>query len=97
MKGQENVYTCTKCGGFTTTIDRDEGVTPFMIRCRAKDGCDGWAQSSFYPKGPRPAHIPPPSIEWYRPSQEEIAGLDPAMREHVGKGGLLMRAITSVQ
>src|SRR3974377_965449 len=30
----ENVYTCRKCGGHTVTVDRDEGVTPFMIGCR---------------------------------------------------------------
>lgn len=32
FKGRENVYTCRKCGAYTTTIDRDEGVTPFLIR-----------------------------------------------------------------
>lgn len=30
-----NVYTCRECGGHTVTVDVDEGVTPFMIRCRA--------------------------------------------------------------
>ena len=33
--GYKNIYTCPKCGGQTVTIDVDEGVTPFMLRCRA--------------------------------------------------------------
>lgn len=32
-----NVYVCEKCGGHTVTVDVDEGVTPFMIGCHAKE------------------------------------------------------------
>lgn len=32
-----NVYVCRKCGGYTVTVDVDEGVTPFMIGCHAKE------------------------------------------------------------
>lgn len=32
-----NVYVCQKCGGHTVTVDVDEGVTPFMIGCHAKE------------------------------------------------------------
>lgn len=93
MQGRENVYTCQTCGGHTTTIDLDEGVTPFMIGCRAKKGCHGDAYSAFYPKGPRPAHIPAPSHEWYKPVGEELASMSEAMQEHVAKGGLNLRKI----
>ena len=99
-KGQENVYTCQKCGGYTVTIDRDEGTTPFMIRCRAKDECKGEAYSSFYPKGPRPAYIPPPAWEWYRPTDTELLlevekhpKSEAGIRQHVEMGGLLMRQL----
>ena len=32
-----NVYVCQKCGGYTVTVDVDEGVTPFMIGCHARE------------------------------------------------------------
>ena len=98
MDSRENVYTCQKCGGLTVTIDIDEGTTPFMIRCRAKDVfalavpyCDGQAVSSFYPKGPRPAHIPAPEWEWYRPDDDETSKQNAATKEHIERGGLLLR------
>ena len=95
-KGRENVYICEFCGGFTTTIDVDEGVTPMFLDCRAsgKTGnCPGMAVSQMYPEGRRPGHIPPPTFEWYRPSPEEVEKMDPAMQDHISKGGLEIRAI----
>ena len=90
--GSVNVYTCQKCKGFTVTVDLVEGVTPFMIRCRAKQFmggiCDGMAESGFY-RQPAPAA---PAWEWYRPDAEEIERLDLGTREHVKQGGLLLRA-----
>lgn len=94
---RENVYTCQKCKGLTVTIDVDEGTTPFMIRCRAQDlpglgpVCKGDAYSSFYPKGPRPAHIPAPEWEWYRPDDDETSKCNAATKEHIRMGGLLLR------
>lgn len=89
-----NVYTCPECKGFTTTIDVDEGVTPATLNCRAsgKEGdCKGMAMSSMYPKGPRPAHIPAPAWEWYKPSKEEIAAMPEAHRSHYENEGLQIR------
>ena len=86
MKGAINVYVC-EYNCLTVTVDRDEGVTPFMIGCKSrsrkdrpikadkldsKGFCIGTARSSFYPKGPKPAHIPEPGWEWVLPTQEEI-------------------------
>jgi hypothetical protein len=91
---RENVYTCQKCGGFTVTVDVDEGVTPFMLRCRAsgREGdCDGTAYSAMYPEGPRPKHIPPPAWEWFKPTGSEYRKLSAAMKEHVDRGGLDIR------
>lgn len=95
-KDRENVYTCPVCSGHTVTIDRDEGVTPFMIGCRASGkvgDCNGKAESSFYPPGPRPDHIPAPSWEWYKPDQTKFDTLSRWELEHVAKGGLLIRKI----
>lgn len=92
--GRENVYTCQECKGYTVTIDVDAGVTPFLLKCRAKgDGmCDGMAVSSFYPKGPRPDHIPAPAWEWYRPAGKDYENLSSEMKKHIDKGGLYIRS-----
>ncbi|MDO8476746.1 MAG: hypothetical protein Q7W02_11280 [Candidatus Rokubacteria bacterium] len=41
VAGKVNVYVCPKCGRGTVTIDRDEGTTPFLLRCRAS-GREGY-------------------------------------------------------
>lgn len=89
-RGQVNVYTCPKCKGRTVTIDADDGVTPFMINCRSVGGChEEMAESSFY----RVDQNLVPTYEWYRPVGDELAMLKGEMREHVDKGGLLLRRI----
>lgn len=88
MKGAVNVYTCPVCAGETVTIDVDEGVTPFMLRCRATAGCHGMAQSSFY--RPRTGHGEP-TWEWYRPTPKQARSAGLAMRDHAEKGGLFIR------
>lgn len=94
LQGRENVYTCQKCGGRVTTIDRDEGVTPFMIGHReVGSDCKGLMHSAFYPEGPRPSHIAAPTYEWYKPDEQEYKTLRRASKEHVDKGGLLLRRI----
>ena len=103
---KENVYICQKCGRHTVTVDVDEGVTPFMIRCREKDGprrpCRGMAVSCSYPRGPKPAHIGPPRWEWYKPTDADLVkhyegnALE-RMREHVENGGLDIRRRTKAQ
>lgn len=96
-EGMINVYVCQKCGGYTVTIDIDEGVTPFMLGCRASGKereCNGMATSSFYPKGPRPAHIPEPAWEWYRATDAEARKIDKRARgswQHHQQGGLFLR------
>lgn len=78
-----NKYTCRKCGGFIITIDRDEGVTPFMICCRASEYCNGDMFSAFYDNV---SGIP--TFEWRKPTSTEYAKASKAMREHYDKGGL---------
>lgn len=89
--GKVNEYTCEKCGYTTRTINAVDGVTPFMIRCRAAvpDTCEGMAQSEFY----RCSQSERPRFEWYRPDDSEFAALSEAMRAHVEKGALLIRPV----
>lgn len=92
FNGRENAYRCRDCGGLTVTIDVDDGVTPMFLACRAsgREGdCPGTAGSMMYPQGPRPAHIPEPAWEWFRP--RTVQGLDAETRDHVQRGGLLLR------
>lgn len=82
-----NVYVCQKCRQGVVTIDRDEGATPFLIRCVSSKGCDGMAQSELY-SVPQDLN---PSYEWRRPTKTEYYKLDKATRaEHVDRGGLLL-------
>lgn len=104
---KENVYVC-EFGCFNVTVDVDHGVTPFMIDCQftgrpdrplnpkySENGkCSGMAQSCFYPREPRPPHIPAPTHEWYKPTEEEMVPLMGAEKEHVRRGGLLLRPRT---
>jgi len=101
-----NHYKCLKCGGVTVARHDDEGVTPFIIRCRAKDenhpnarvrGCTGHAESSFF-SGSQDDNQKPHVI-FYRPSHEQ-AMADIAKEpirdqkwliDHYLKGGSLMK------
>lgn len=90
----ENGYQCKSCGKVTVTVDVHPGVTPAFLDCRRTAGCSGMAVSSFYPSGPRPANLPEPAWEWFRPSSPVLARQTAAAREHVRKGGLLLRERT---
>jgi hypothetical protein len=87
FQGKLNRYTCRECGGAFVTIDRDDGVTPFMTGCQMRVGCKGPAQSALYrvEQSLRPTH------EWYRPTVLEH--LRPGERQHVEMGGLLLRRV----
>ena len=72
------------CGHFIVTIDREPGVTPFIVRC-------GNCGQSAHSKGYKVASWLSPTHEWYRP--DTLDGLDTWHLEHVKKGGLLLRPI----
>lgn len=97
FQGRKNVYTCQTCGNHITTVDRDDGTTPFSLRCRAHggdptpDSCPGVMYSAFYRLPDGWAEAVPPAWEWYRPDEDEYATLDAASRQHVDMGGLLIR------
>lgn len=88
---KRNIYVCQKCFGHVVTEDVHEGVTPFMMGCRATKDCSGMMQSSFY-------RVWNPTMradfEWRRPTDAEFAGLDQWSMDHVRKGGLLIFPLT---
>ena len=83
MKPRLNAYTCKKCKVTVITIDKDEGVTPFMISCLTKidkmsslveypknrrEKCNGDMYSHFYT-------VPPfvtPLFEWFKPDIDAL-------------------------
>lgn len=88
FEGKVNIYVC-KEGHKTITIDSVEGVTPFLIKCRCTGGCDELAQSSMY----RVDQAQRPGYEWYKPDKKEFNNLDEGMKDHVNRGGLLLRRV----
>jgi len=85
-----NAYICPKCGVGVVTIDRDEGVTPALIRCRGTPGCDGMARSCWYRP---PKDAPAPVLEWYRPTEKEAKRKGSGLYQHFLQGGLFLRVI----
>ncbi|MDO8976752.1 hypothetical protein [Reyranella sp.] len=90
--GRKNIYTCRTCRGHIVTRDVEEGVTPFMIGCKATPDCKGMMNSSMYRvfDGTMAA-----SHEWYRPEVAQV--MEPGVRRHVEKGGLVLRKIRPAQ
>lgn len=80
-----NLYRCA-CGWELVTIDIHVGTTWAMEECKA---CGGNAMSAWYSQkavaGREPSH------EFYMPTPEEFAKLDPLEKDHCAKGGLLLR------
>ncbi|MBN8995919.1 MAG: hypothetical protein J0H94_11900 [Rhizobiales bacterium] len=90
FQGKKNIYVCERCKGHIVTVDRDEGITPFVLACRATEGCLGPMRSSMYRVFDQDIGA---GFEWYKPEAAEAAGLPPAYAEHVRSGGLLIRKI----
>lgn len=81
--GKLNRYDCQTCDGLIITIDRDKGVTPFALACRATSGCRGDMFSSFYQGA-----TGKPTFEWRKPTPVEYAAGSVGMRAHFDQGGL---------
>lgn len=80
-----NQYTCDTCHKTITMVDRDTGVTPFYLTCRAIPHCRGMMRSSMY----RVAQSLKPNHEWYKPTTK----VNREFRDYVKQGGLLIRKI----
>src|SRR5690348_4544650 len=92
---KKNMYICEACFNRIVTIDRDAGVTPFLISCSQwinKD-CDSRnkARSVLY----RISQDAEPTHEWYRSNPDEIAGMKnpESCLDHHKNGGLFLRKI----
>jgi hypothetical protein len=94
----ENEYLCPKCRKMIRTVNRDSGTTPFMLKCRATEGCDGFSQSNFYRKTSNET----PKYEWIAPTPEEFDQwiVDESaeqhrdsLADHVRNGGMLLRKL----
>lgn len=95
-----NHYVCPSCHGITISKEFDDGVTPFMFRCRATPNCTDHARSSFYRCSQDPNQTP--HVVFYRPTDraEALANIKgypkrfrKAMIEHWEKGGSLERKV----
>lgn len=93
--GDKNAYWCERCGLHTVTVNRDPGVTPMWLGCRAngyepgeEGACGGRAQSLMFPD-PWPEDVPEEAAwEWFRPKPETISEMDPVGWQHFSQGGL---------
>ena len=86
-KGEINQYVCDTCGFTITTINADDGVTPFMMRCHNSSECKGTMKSKVY----RVDQKLKPTHKWYRP--DSLVRLTAWERDHVDKGGLILADI----
>jgi len=106
--GKWNHYKCPKCGGVTVARHDTEGVTPFLLRCRARDqvvngyripGCKELAESTMF-TGPQ-EDTQAPHVIFYRPNAAEAMNIidgepqrDRAwLLHHYNLGGALMREV----
>jgi hypothetical protein len=89
--GTLNLYLCPRCKGVMVTQHLALGVTPVLLPCLATADCVGTAGSQGYP--PRlQGHREMATHYWYRPTGEELDGLDETSRAYVDRGGLLLVA-----
>ena len=91
MIGEKNTYVCMTCRKTIVTIDVDEGVTPFTLKCLATEGCHGIMYSSLYANQ---AVVQTPTHEWFMP--KSFKGYSREMIEHFQKGGLDIRPVATV-
>lgn len=96
--GKKNVYTCERCERQIVTVNLLDGVTPFMIQCRANwpGECPGMAKSEFY----NVDQSLPAFWGWYRPDATELERLEishPGTKRHVDQGGLLLRRLDNAE
>lgn len=87
---KSNTYVCTTCNGSIVTRNDDVGTTPFMLRCRATRGCQGFMESQFgrVKPGAMPTH------EWYLRTDFDKMTDEESL--HATRGGAFIRRITEV-
>jgi len=88
--GKKNIYLCDYCGRGHVTLDVDEGTTPMFMKCLH---CGGRCASLMYMAPQQLLAKVPPAVEWYHPSDEELATLSEATQDHVRTFGLISREL----
>jgi len=90
--GAKNIWVCETCGHMIVCVHRDAGTTPMFLSCKDRGcDCDGFAASMMYRLGE--LETMEPQFEWYKPTSLELQLLNPTMRDHAERGGLLIRPI----
>ena len=89
-------YQCDKCGRQTFILQRDPGLVPSVMRCRAlgENACDGWMLIAGRRAPGRDA--PKPTWQFYRPTGMDFARLSPQIKEIVAMGVLDDRELSVV-
>lgn len=88
MKDEKNIYVCRVCRRHIVTVDLHDGTTPFLIECQINRECVGQMVSSMYRVFDQTIR---PTYEWFKPETTE--GLCPWTKDHVEKGGLILREV----
>lgn len=91
FQGKKNIYLCPKCGHGFVSLDVDEGTTPFTTKCLH---CGDMARSMFYRCPQEMLAGVNPAIEWYHPSDAELATMSAGVQSHVATFGLISRLAT---
>lgn len=101
FEGRVNGWICQSCGVPTYCVHVHHGTTPMFLACRAEGlppddaECKGTGVSMGYPRPMPPRHVVTAiTFEWYKPEEDEYRRLLAQMRDHVDRGGLLIRPIT---
>ena len=92
MAERLNAYTCDTCGKTIGTVEREPGVTPMFLLCRATPECDGYMSSHMH-KSP-PVFVTP-TFEWRKPTAAEMETCSDGTLLHVAMGGLLLYPVTA--
>lgn len=101
LTGRINGWQCDTCHEVAYCVHVHNGVTPMFLACRAEGvdpeeaKCKGTGKSLWYPSDPPPPHvIDAVQWEWYTPTPAELRVRSQGDREHVRKGGVLIRPLT---
>jgi hypothetical protein len=92
-EGRKNLYQCERDPShLIVTVDLEAGVTPFLIECERckEEGHRASMKSAMY-------HLHAMTVathEWYRP--DSLAGFSRWTRDHLEKGGLILRKRESI-
>lgn len=86
--GQVNKYVCRGCHINIFTINLNNGVTPFGIKCPSCSSFDCF--SSMYTLNLQRVTV---THCFYRPTKLEFQGIDPSLQRHVMQGGLLFSTL----